>query len=60
MGYSGDKYQHCPKCRKKTKWVRCPQPPGCNGNGTTSWTTCGNGCDAGYKCENGVRDKYHR
>ena len=24
MGYRGDKYEYCGKCRKKTKFGRCP------------------------------------
>lgn len=57
--YSGDKDKHCNRCGKRTKWVRCPQPPGCNGKGSTWSTTCGNGCDDGYKCGNAPKDKYH-
>jgi len=56
--YTGDKYRHCynRSCRKKTRWVRCPN---CNGRGPT-WTTTGrNNCDYGYKGENGTNDSYH-
>ncbi len=59
MPYTGDKYQHCKRCGKRTKWVRCPQPPGSKGKGNTRTTTCGNNCDSGYKCDNGARDKWH-
>jgi hypothetical protein len=55
--YTRDKYRHCGKCKRKTKWVRCPG--GCNGRGNTSFTQCGNNCDSGYKCENGKYDKWH-
>ena len=54
--YGGDKDQYCSKERKKTRWVRCPH---CNGRGDTWTTQCGNKCDAGYKCQNGVNDKWH-
>lgn len=56
--YSGDKRMYCSSkdCRKQTRWVRCPN---CNGRGPTWTTTCKNNCDAGYKCENGVRDRFH-
>lgn len=56
--YSGDKYQYCNNrsCKKKTKWVRCPR---CNGKGSGQMSQCGNRCDGGYKCENGVRDHWH-
>jgi hypothetical protein len=56
--YTGDKYAFCSnkKCGKKVRFVRCPN---CAGKGTTSWTTCGNNCTAGYKCENGKSDRYH-
>ena len=59
MPYTGDKYQFCGNsktCRKRTKWLRCPH---CNGKGSGNWSTCGNNCDGGYKCENGIRDKFH-
>lgn len=56
--YTGDRYAYCSskKCRKKTKWVRCPH---CKGRGSTGWTRCGNNCDSGYKCENGISDRFH-
>ena len=59
MSYSGNKTMHCKKCGRKTKWVKCPQPPGCNGKGNGWSTQCGNNCNDGYKCENGQKDKWH-
>jgi hypothetical protein len=56
--YRGDKYEFCnnKKCRKKTKWLKCPR---CNGRGNTQYSRCGNNCNEGYKCENGVSDQWH-
>lgn len=54
--YTRDKEQYCSKCRKKTKWVRCPN---CNGKGNGMMSQCGYKCDGGYKCENGKNDKWH-
>jgi hypothetical protein len=56
MSYSGDKYVHCAKCRKKTRWVRCSN---CRGRGPTWSTTCRYRCHGGYKCENGKVDPSH-
>jgi hypothetical protein len=54
--YTGDRYDNCSKCRKKTRWVRCPN---CNGRGPTWTTTCRLRCHGGYKCEHGSSDPYH-
>lgn len=59
MVYSRDKYAYCGNsrtCRTQTKWVRCPR---CAGKGSSTWATCNNKCDSGYKCEKGVTDPYH-
>lgn len=56
--YHGDYYAYCEsrKCKKKTKWVRCPR---CNGKGGGSFSQCSNKCNSGYKCENGKTDPWH-
>lgn len=54
--YTVDRYDNCPKCKKKTRWVRCRN---CNGRGPTWTTTCRLRCHGGYKCENGTSDPYH-
>jgi len=56
MGYSGDRYANCKKCGKKTKFKRCPK---CNGKGRTVTTQCPHCQDTGYKCENGMNDRWH-
>jgi hypothetical protein len=57
MGYSGDDYRHCGKCKKKTKHVRCPS---CNGtSGGLLSGQCGSCRNSGHKCEVGKNDRYH-
>ena len=56
MSYLGDRYQHCAKCGKKTKHVRCPQ---CGGN-RPAFSQCGRCGNSDRKCENGVSDRWHR
>jgi hypothetical protein len=54
--YTGDKYQWCGKCGKKTKFKRCPK---CDGKVGPS-TTCRHCDNTGYKCENGMNDPGHK
>lgn len=58
MVYRRDKYEFCysKNCKKKSKWIKCPN---CNGQGSRTSSHCGNNCKDGYKCENGVNDKWH-
>jgi hypothetical protein len=56
--YTRDKYQYCnsKKCKKKTRWTRCP---GCNGSGPKQMSTCSWRCSDGYWCEQGLKDRFH-
>lgn len=56
--YQGDRDMYCNdrKCRKRTRHKRCPNCDGHGGGATTHCAWCKN---SGYKCENGMSDKYH-
>ena len=56
MGYTGDRYEHCRTCGKKTKHVRCPR---CSGS-RPAFTHCSHCNNTDRKCENGVNDRWHR
>jgi DnaJ-class molecular chaperone len=57
MTYTRDQQNvYCSRCRKKVRMVKCPK---CNGKGRTATTQCPNCNNTGYKCENGVNDRYH-
>ena len=56
MGYAGDRQMHCSKEGKKTKHVKCSK---CNGKGGGATTQCSHCQNSGYKCENGVNDRWH-
>lgn len=56
MGYSGDRDMYCGTCKKKIKFVRCPQ---CNGKGGGMTSQCRHCSNSGYKCSAAPHDRYH-
>lgn len=56
MGFLGNRYSHCRKCGKKTRFVRCPR---CKGKGASFTTQCRHCGNTGYKCERGASDQHH-
>lgn len=56
MRFTGNRDQRCGKCKKTTRFVRCPKCEGKGGSWSTQCHHCGS---TGYKCEKGIHDRYH-